>query len=68
METYTEALDYAKSLGTKIAHEYMDDCGMSKHNMEIEFAQQSFSPEDWKRAPLETRIVIRAVGYPKSKN
>lgn len=36
--------------------------------MEIDFAQQSFSPEDWKHAPLETRIVIRAVGYPKGNN
>ena len=68
VETYTEALDYAKGLGAKITSEYMGDCGVSKHNIEIEFTQQSFSPEDWKHAPLETRIIIMAVGYPKGKN
>ncbi len=68
LETYSDALDYAKALGNKIANEYMDDCGVSKHNMEIEFSQQTFSPEDWKHAPLETRIVIMAVGYPKKQS
>ncbi|WP_321418894.1 hydantoinase/oxoprolinase family protein [uncultured Methanomethylovorans sp.] len=68
VETYTEALNYAKTLGIKIANEYMNDCGVSKHNMEIEFSQQSFSPEDWKHSPLETRIIMMAVGYPKKQN
>ncbi len=68
LETYNDALDYAKTLGNKIANEYMDDCGVSRHNMEIEFSQQTFSPEDWKHAPLETRIVIMAVGYPKKQS
>ncbi len=68
LETYNEALSYAKALGVKIENEYLDDCGVSKHNMEIEFSQQSFSPEDWKHAPLETRIIIVAVGYPKKQN
>ncbi len=67
-ETYSEALDYAKRIGTQIVNEYMDDCGVSKHNMDIEFSQQLFSPEDWKHAPLETKIVIMAVGFPKGKN
>ena len=68
LETYNEALNYAKAIGVRIANEYMDDCGVSKHNMEIEFSQQSFSPEDWKHAPLETRIVVVAIGYPKKQN
>ncbi|WP_298685840.1 hydantoinase/oxoprolinase family protein [uncultured Methanomethylovorans sp.] len=68
LETYNDALDYAKALGNKIVNEYMDDCGVSRHNMEIEFSQQTYSPEDWKHAPLETRIVIIAVGYPKKQS
>ncbi len=68
LETYNDALDYAKALGNKIVNEYMDDCGVSRHNMEIEFSQQTYSPEDWKHAPLETRIVIMAVGYPKKQS
>jgi len=68
VETYSEALEYAKGIGVAIINGYMDDCGVSKHNMEIEFSQQTFSPEDWKHYPLETRITIMAVGYPKGKN
>lgn len=68
VETYSEALEYAKGIGVAIINGYMDDCGVSKHNMEIEFSQQTFSPEDWKHSPLETRITIMAVGYPKGKN
>jgi hypothetical protein len=42
----------------------MGDCGVSKENLEIEVTYRSYSPEDWKYDPLETKLIVVGVGYP----
>jgi hypothetical protein len=43
----------------------MGECGVSKDNVEIKVIQKTFSPEGWKKDPLETVIQITGIGYPK---
>jgi len=63
--TYSEAVSFSKELGKRMVMQYMGDCGVSKENMEIEVTQRSYSPEDWKYDPLETKLIVVGVGYPK---
>ncbi|WP_406670198.1 hydantoinase/oxoprolinase family protein [Methanolobus sp. ZRKC4] len=64
-EKYHDAVGYANKHGKHMVLEYMGDCGVSKENLEIKITKKTFSPEDWKHAPLETTITISGVGYPK---
>ncbi len=63
--TYSEAVSFSKELGNRMVMQYMGDCGVSKENLEIEVIQRSYSPEDWKYDPLETKLIVVGVGYPK---
>jgi N-methylhydantoinase A/oxoprolinase/acetone carboxylase beta subunit len=63
--TYIEAVKFSKELGKRMVMQYMGDCGVSKENLEIQVTQRSYSPEDWKYDPLETKLIVVGVGYPK---
>ncbi len=65
-ETYNEAVAYSKELGKKLILEYMGDCGVSKEVLEIKVNMKTFSPEDWKHDPLETKLMIVGVGHPRN--
>jgi N-methylhydantoinase A/oxoprolinase/acetone carboxylase beta subunit len=62
---YGEAVNFSKELGKRMVMQYMGDCGVSKENLEVEFTQMSYSPEEWKYDPLETKLIVIGVGYPK---
>ncbi|TGC11424.1 hydantoinase/oxoprolinase N-terminal domain-containing protein [Methanolobus halotolerans] len=62
---YNEALTFSKELGKRMVLEYMGDCGVSKDNLEIKVNLKTFSPEDWKHDPVETKLMVVGVGYPK---
>jgi N-methylhydantoinase A/oxoprolinase/acetone carboxylase beta subunit len=63
--TYSEAVNSSKELGKKMVTEYMGDCGVSKENLDLEVTHMSYSPEGWKYDPLETKLIVVGVGYPK---
>lgn len=65
-ESYNEAITFSEYLGKRMVMEYMDDCGVSKENLEIKITLKTFSPEDWKHEPLETELIVLGVGYPKN--
>ncbi|KXS44157.1 MAG: N-methylhydantoinase A/acetone carboxylase, beta subunit [Methanolobus sp. T82-4] len=62
---YREAVEYANAHGKESVIGYMGECGVSKDNVEIKVIQKTFSPEGWKKDPLETVIQITGIGYPK---
>ncbi|WP_342304430.1 hydantoinase/oxoprolinase family protein [Methanolobus sp. ZRKC5] len=64
-EKYHDAVGYANKHGKHMVLDYMGECGVSKDNIDIKMTKKTFSPEDWKHAPLETTITISGVGYPK---
>jgi len=64
-ETYSEAVSFAKELGQKVIMEYMGDCGVSKEDLEIKINMKTFSPDDWKYDPVETKLTVVGIGYPK---
>ncbi|WP_406657910.1 hydantoinase/oxoprolinase family protein [Methanolobus sp. ZRKC2] len=65
-QTYSEAVAFSENLGEKMILEYMGDCGVSKENLEIKITSKTFSPEDWKHDPIETKMMVVGIGYPKN--
>lgn len=65
-KTYNEAVAFSKELGNKMIVDYMGECGVSKDNLEIKTTLKTFSPEDWKHDPVETKLMVVGVGYPKN--
>ncbi len=64
LKTYTEALEYAEDQGRSMVLEYMKECGIKPKNVHIEVTQKSFSPEEWKHSPMETKLTFVGVGIP----
>ncbi|MDW7731621.1 MAG: hydantoinase/oxoprolinase family protein [Methanolobus sp.] len=64
--TYSEAVAFSKELGNKMVVDYMGECGVSKDNLEIKTTLKTFSPEDWKHDPVETKLMVVGIGYPKN--
>jgi hypothetical protein len=61
-ETYSEALEIAIETGKKIVEDYMKDCGLSGHQVEISVEKKIISPDGWSHSPMETNLLVMGVG------
>jgi N-methylhydantoinase A/oxoprolinase/acetone carboxylase beta subunit len=62
--TYSEAIECAIEVGRDIVLDYVERCGVSRRETEINVTTRTASPPDWTHAPLQTTITVMGVGNP----
>ncbi len=62
--TYSEAIEHAIDIGKDIVLDYVERCGVSRQETEINITSKTASPPDWTHVPLQTIITVMGVGNP----
>jgi N-methylhydantoinase A/oxoprolinase/acetone carboxylase beta subunit len=64
-DVYSEALEYAETLGRQIVMDYMINAGLGKEDIRIDVSRKHLAPSGWTDIPLETKLVFVGIGIPK---
>lgn len=59
---YSQALEYATSLGEKLILEYMEKAGINTDNLSIEMKKEEITMSETGGAPIETKLVFLGTG------